>query len=77
MVDCVAVGKVLQRYLDGGEWGGRAGGYAIQGTGAGFVSGIGGDYFNVVGLPVAGLFDELEDEPGWVDLARGVATHAS
>jgi septum formation protein len=68
--------ELLQRYLDGGEWEGRAGGYAIQGTGATMVSGIGGDYQNVVGLPVAGLFDELEDEPGWVDLARGVTATA-
>ena len=34
------------------------------------VSGIGGCYQNVVGLPVAALFDELEDEDGWVDLAH-------
>lgn len=69
--------ELLQAYLEGEEWRGRAGGYAIQGTGAAMVSGIGGDYFNVVGLPVAGLYDELEDEAGWVDLARGVATHSA
>lgn len=63
---------LLQRYLDGGEWNGRAGGYAIQGTGAAMVSGIGGDYQNVVGLPVSMLLSLLEEEPGWNDLARSV-----
>ncbi|MCW2974670.1 MAG: maf [Thermoleophilia bacterium] len=64
---------LLQRYLDGGEWNGRAGGYAIQGTGAAMVSGIGGDYQNVVGLPVSMLLSLLEEEPGWNDLARSAA----
>src|SRR5262249_36112751 len=45
----------LAWYLDTGEWEGRAGGYAIQGKGALLVSGIEGDFWNVVGLPVAEL----------------------
>lgn len=61
---------LLQRYVDGGEWDGRAGGYAIQGTGAAMVSGIGGDYQNVVGLPVPMLLHALEDTEGWDSLAR-------
>ena len=32
---------------------GKAGGYAIQGRAAAFVEWIGGDYTNVVGLPLA------------------------
>jgi septum formation protein len=52
--------EMLDRYLDGGEWQGRAGSYAIQGSGAAFVAGIDGDYFNVVGLPVACLHDMLD-----------------
>ena len=68
---------LLQRYLAGEEWRGRAGGYAIQGTGAAFVSGIGGDYQNVVGLPVSMLLSLLDEEPGWNDLARDAATSAS
>ena len=40
-------------YLESGEWRGRAGGYAIQGRGAALVAAIEGDYWNVVGLPVA------------------------
>jgi septum formation protein len=47
----------LQAYLDTDEWRERAGGYAIQGRGALLVTGIEGDYLNVVGLPVAALVD--------------------
>ena len=61
---------LLQRYLEGEEWRGRAGGYAIQGTGAAMVSGVGGCYQNVVGLPVAMLLMTLEDIDGWDELAR-------
>jgi septum formation protein len=48
---------LLAPYIAGGEWRERAGGYAIQGTGALFVTRIEGDYLNVVGLPVAALYD--------------------
>jgi septum formation protein len=43
----------LAVYIASGEWEGRAGGYAIQGLGAGLVERIEGDYLNVVGLPAA------------------------
>ena len=39
-------------YLDGGEWRGKAGGYAIQGRAAIFVRALNGSYSNVVGLPL-------------------------
>jgi septum formation protein len=40
----------IDAYLSGGEWYGKAGGYAIQGHAAVFVSAINGSYTNVVGL---------------------------
>ncbi len=48
---------LVRRYVESGEWAGRAGGYAIQGKGAALVRRIMGDYLNVVGLPVGRLLD--------------------
>jgi septum formation protein len=45
----------LDAYIASGEWRDRAGGYAIQGIGSALVRRVDGDYFNVVGLPVAEL----------------------
>ena len=45
----------LAAYVAGGEWEGRAGGYAVQGRGAALVEAVDGDFWNVVGLPVAEL----------------------
>ena len=42
----------IAAYLAGGEWRGKAGGYAIQGRAGVFVRFVGGSYTNVVGLPV-------------------------
>jgi len=56
----------LEGYLAGGEWQGKAGGYAIQGRAAAFVRWLGGSYPNVVGLPlceVAQLLDGLGLSP--------------
>jgi len=39
-------------YLDGGEWRGKAGGYAIQGRAGAFVLALSGSYTGVVGLPL-------------------------
>ncbi|MCA1687875.1 MAG: Maf family protein, partial [Actinobacteria bacterium] len=43
----------IEAYVGLGEGVGKAGGYAIQGRAALFVEWIGGDYTNVVGLPLA------------------------
>ena len=47
--------RELAWYLATGEWRDRAGAYAIQGRGAALVEAIEGDFWNVVGLPVAEL----------------------
>ena len=39
-------------YLAGGEWRGKAGGYAIQGRAAALIRWVSGSYSNVVGLPL-------------------------
>jgi septum formation protein len=51
----------LAWYLATGEWRERAGAYAIQGRGAALVEEIEGDYWNVVGLPVAALLRLIPD----------------
>ncbi len=47
-------------YVATGEWRQRAGAYAIQGVGSALVTGVEGDYWNVVGLPVTRLLEGLE-----------------
>jgi septum formation protein len=54
-------GAAIADYVARGEWRGRAGAYAIQESGAALVSEIEGDFFNVVGLPVALLVEMLSE----------------
>jgi septum formation protein len=57
--------RELGLYVASEEWRERAGGYAIQGVGAGLVERIEGDYLNVVGLPAALLVGLLAEHfPG-------------
>jgi len=49
----------IDRYWQSGEPADKAGGYAIQGLGSGFVSGIQGSYSGVVGLPMFELRELL------------------
>ncbi|WP_119083810.1 Maf family protein [Altererythrobacter sp. B11] len=42
----------ISAYLAGGEWHGKAGGYAIQGSAEGLIAWIAGSHSGVVGLPL-------------------------
>lgn len=52
----------IEFYMASGEWDGKAGGYAIQGLAARFVTSVSGSYSNIVGLPLcetAAMLDGL------------------
>ena len=51
----------IETYLATGESFGKAGAYAVQGYASRYITGIQGDYFNVVGLPVRRLYDTLRE----------------
>ena len=59
----------VELYLDSGEPYDKAGAYAIQGLAGRWITGIEGDYFNVVGLPV-NVMCELAKQAFGIDLLR-------
>ena len=63
--------STVEWYVRSREWEGRAGGYAIQGHGATLVTGIRGDYLNVVGLPLARLLRLHPDLHPATPISRG------
>lgn len=51
----------IRRYIDTGETMDKAGSYGIQGKFAPFIDRIEGDYYNVVGLPVAYVYQTFKE----------------
>ncbi len=51
----------ITTYVDSGEPFDKAGGYGIQGKGCIMIKSITGDYYNVMGLPVSGLYIRLRE----------------
>lgn len=50
----------IKNYVDSGEPMDKAGAYAIQGKFAPYISQIRGDYYNIVGFPIAAICREAE-----------------
>ena len=53
--------RVMEDYLQTQEWVGKAGGYAVQGRAAAFISQIRGSYSGIMGLPLFETAELLED----------------
>lgn len=51
----------IEEYCSTGEPMDKAGAYAIQGLFAKYIEGIVGDYYNVVGFPIARFWKEMEE----------------
>lgn len=52
----------MDSYIATGEPMDKAGAYGIQGKGSLLVERMEGDYFNVVGLPLTALYEELRTQ---------------
>lgn len=51
----------ILNYIASGEPMDKAGAYGIQGKFAAYIDKIEGDYYNVVGLPVAYVYQQLKE----------------
>ena len=51
----------IDAYVSCGEPFGKAGSYAIQGKASCYITGIEGDYYSIVGLPVHLVYEELKN----------------
>lgn len=49
-------------YVESGECNDKAGSYAIQGLFAPYIKEIAGDYYNIVGFPIAGIYQRLKEK---------------
>lgn len=61
--------KQIQEYTDTPEPYDKAGAYAVQGLFAPYIESIEGDYYNIVGLPVSGIYQRLYEDG--IDLRTG------
>lgn len=52
----------IDDYISTGEPDDKAGAYGVQGKFGIFINGIRGDYYNVVGLPIARLYREMKNK---------------
>lgn len=50
----------MDAYIQSGEWRGKAGGYAVQGLAARYITSVVGSYSNIVGLPLYETANLLE-----------------
>lgn len=64
--------KLINAYVESGDPMDKAGGYGIQTAGALLVEKIEGDYYNVMGLPIAKLTEHMR-ELAFMELEGGVS----
>jgi septum formation protein len=61
----------VRAYVATGESMDKAGAYAAQGFGMGFIESLQGSYTNVVGLPISHVLEDLERVAGLLPFGRG------